>query len=198
MIRDLFPTPVGFYSLDREISQEETDFITKQVSVANTGNSRSLDTFVLSNPELSDIKAFAESCLQEYFDAVYCPKDAVKPYITQSWLNYTDKGEYHHKHNHPNSFISGVFYISVDEELDNIHFFNPAHKHIVLPPKEWNHYNSNSWWYGVKSLDLILFPSELTHMVVATESAKTRLSLAFNTYLKGSLGSIDDLTKLDL
>ena len=33
-------------------------------------------------------------------------------YITQSWVNVATKGENHHSHRHPNSMLSGVYYIS--------------------------------------------------------------------------------------
>ncbi len=48
----------------------------------------------------------------------------ITPYITQSWLNYTETNQYHHKHQHPNSLVSGVFYINCDDKFDKIKFFN--------------------------------------------------------------------------
>lgn len=198
MIKELFPTPIGFYSLDRGINQAEEKFVAEQFFVSNSGNSRSVNTQILDSTEMVDLKEFIESCINDYFESVYCPINDVKPYITQSWLNLAKEGDFHQNHSHPNSFISGVLYISAEEDVDKISFINSNYRQITIPPKEWNQYNSNTWWYSVKACDLILFPSSLVHMVTAKEGANTRISLAFNTFLKGSLGSIDDLTKLDL
>jgi uncharacterized protein (TIGR02466 family) len=119
-------------------------------------------------------------------------------YITQSWANYTEQGQFHHKHAHPNSFISGVFYVQSDNAKDRIYFYKDGYSQLKVPPKEWNLYNSDSWWFEAITGRLVLFPSSLTHMVVAVESEKTRVSLSFNTFLKGYVGSEDELTGLRL
>ena len=46
----------------------------------------------------------------------------IEIYITISWINYTETNQYHHAHSHPNSVISGVYYIETDES-DTITFF---------------------------------------------------------------------------
>jgi len=43
-----------------------------------------------------------------------------------------------------------------------------------------------------------LFPSGLTHMVETKEDDNTRISIAFNTFLKGYIGSDESLTGLNL
>ena len=53
-----------------------------------------------------------------------CPKEELDFYITQSWINITKPDEFHHEHFHTNSIISGVFYISTEED-DAITFSNP-------------------------------------------------------------------------
>jgi hypothetical protein len=90
--------------------------------------------------------------VKEYFDKIICPLNKVKPYITQSWLNYTKRNQYHHKHQHPNSLVSGVFYINADEKLDKIKFFKEHnYSTITLPTNNYNLFNSTSWWFTVKN-----------------------------------------------
>jgi ectoine hydroxylase-related dioxygenase (phytanoyl-CoA dioxygenase family) len=50
----------------------------------------------------------------------------------------------------------------------------------------------------LNSGELILFPSNLTHSVPENKADLPRISLAFNTFAKNSLGSIDSLTYLPL
>ena len=68
---------------------------------------------------------------------------------------------------------------------------------IKLTTDNYNLYNSDSWWLEVEENSLILFPSSLTH---AVEKIKTdlRVSLSFNTFLKGNFGDSEDMTGLKL
>ena len=127
------------------------------------------------------------------------PQDNVKLEITQAWVNYTKNGQYHHKHAHPNSIISGVFYIQAAKDVDRIYFFNSEiYKQIKIIPKEVHVYNSESWWLPAPNGTLLLFPSSLTHMVSRTTGEDTRISLSFNTFYKGKLGSDEMLTSLTI
>lgn len=192
-IENLFPTPVAFWNLT--LTEDERDYIRKLEQRPNQGNTTSKDNYLLD--KLPRIKGFVNHCLDEYMTAVHAPKFDVKPYITQSWANYTKPGQYHHKHAHPNSFISGCVYIAA--KGDKIFFYRDGYQQIKLPTENWNHYNSESWWFEVNEGDVILFPSSLTHMVEQMgEGTEERISIAFNTFLKGQIGSPDELTELQL
>ena len=58
-------------------------------------------------------------------------------------------------------------------------------------------YNSDSWWLEVEENSLILFPSSLTHAVEKIET-DLRVSLSFNTFLKGNFGDSENMTGLRL
>ena len=64
--------------------------------------------------------------------------------------------------------------------------------------KQWNVYNSNLWWFPVETGQLILFPSSLTHSVETKKGNNTRISLAFNTFVKGTIGNNTELTEIVL
>jgi len=198
MIHNLFPIPIGIYELQRKINEDEINFVLKQDKRKNDDNKSSVDTYILKNLELKVICDFIEDSVQKYFLDVYCPPEKTKIKITQSWLNYTKKGEFHHKHSHPNSFISGVFYFQSDETLDKIYFYNDKYNQFNLYPKKWNNWNSKSWWFESKQGNLILFPSSLSHSVLPVESEKERISLSFNTFLYGEIGNEYELTSLKI
>ena len=198
VINNLFPTAVGFSKLGRDLTVSELEFIIGQVRYPNEGNTTSKNRKLLKSVELTEIREFIEDAMLEYFKSVHAPKFDVTPYITQSWSNYTEPGQYHHKHAHPNSIISGVFYPQADRESDRIYFYKDGYERIKLPAAEYNPHNSESWWFEVGAGDLILFPSHLTHMVQTKEDDNTRISLAFNTFLKGYIGSDESLTGLHL
>jgi uncharacterized protein (TIGR02466 family) len=199
-INGIFPTPIYISKLDRELTPLELKFVNKSKKdfYKNEGNITTNNNYILNEKPFANIKKELDLRVQDYFDKVISPANNITPYITQSWLNYTETNQYHHKHAHPNSLVSGVFYINCHEEHDKIKFFNDNYKTIKLEIKDWNLYNSESWWFSVKTGDIILFPSSLTHMVETKEGTNTRISLAFNVFIKGTLGNNKNLTELIL
>lgn len=198
-IQGLFAVPVGQYNLDNELTTHERDFILEQSRRPNMGNTSSQDNYILNNSIMSRLHKELEAMANDFFTTIFQPRTDCSLYITQSWANYTDTNQYHHKHNHPNSIVSGVFYVDVDQAQDRIKFFREdSQKTYKVYTDNFNLYNSESWWFEVGNNQLFLFPSTLSHMVENTTSKTTRVSLAFNTWLQGTVGDYNELTELKL
>jgi uncharacterized protein (TIGR02466 family) len=200
-INGIFPTPIYISKLNRELTKKELSFVDKSKldHYKNDGNITSNDNYILNQKVFGSLKEDLYLRVQDYFKKVLSYTDAVTPYITQSWLNYTETNQYHHKHEHPNSLVSGVFYVNCHEKFDKIKFFKKDSYQTIKPEiKNWNLYNSETWWFPVKTGDIILFPSSLTHMVETKEGDNTRISLAFNVFIKGTIGNNKNLTELIL
>lgn len=194
----LFPTPVSSFTLGRDLTGEESEFLLKQEQKLNQGNTTSANRKLLEDPKLAALRGFIDESLNAYFKAIYSPKQNVKLRITQSWSNYTKPGQYHHKHAHPNSLISGVFYVKANKDTDRIYFYRDGYQQIKLPVDQWNLFNSESWWLPVGTGELLLFPSHFTHMVEAVKGDDIRVSMSFNTFPVGHVGDDDALTGLEL
>jgi len=199
-IHHLFPEPIYFSKLERAVTKEELKTIDsyEAKSYNNTGNITSLNHYVLEKKGLNNLKKDLYKRVVDYFDKVVCPSNSIIPYITQSWLNYTETSQFHHRHTHSNSYISGVFYINADEEIDKVMFFKEAYEAVKLEVTTYNMFNSRSWWYAVKTGDILLFPSFLQHGVENKKGNNKRISLGFNVFLKGRIGSLPNLTALTL
>jgi uncharacterized protein (TIGR02466 family) len=195
-LHPLFPTPVAFFTMPRDYTNAEINFIKNLSQRSNMGNTSSENNYVLASPELANIADFVNESVREYLAQIYAPMRDVNLRVTQSWCNYTTPGQFHHKHEHPNSFVSGVLYIQSDPKLDRIYFYRSGYQQLKLPTETFNPYNSESWWFEAVPGQLILFPSHLTHMVETTRSADTRISLSFNTFPVGQVGSNQELTEL--
>ena len=197
-INGIFPTPIYISKLERKLTPLELKFVDKNKKdfYKNEGNITTNNNYILNEKTFANIKKELDLKVKDYFDKIISPANKITPYITQSWLNYTETNQYHHKHAHPNSLVSGVFYINCHEEHDKIKFFNDNYKTIKLEVKDWNIWNSESWWFSVKTGDVILFPSSLTHMVETKQGDNTRISLAFNVFIKGTVGNNKNLTEL--
>ena len=202
---ELFPTPVLKFNIGRNFTKEEIEFVVeKEKEVTQPpfalfiGNNTTVNKKILEHPSMIHLKSIAEGCLQEWCKEVYNPLhgDKFKLKITQSWLNYTKPGEYHHTHEHPNSFVSGVLYIHADTKEDKIKFHKAGYQQITIETAEFDILNSKSWWFGVETGKIVLFPSCLTHNVEQVTAGTVRISLAFNTFLKGTIGDNKTLTEL--
>ena len=196
-MHNLFPTPVGMIDLDRSLSKKELSFILKQDKRPNMGNKTSINYTLLKSAPLTSLRSWLEDQVQEFFKITVNPKQDVSLKITQSWANYSEPGQFHHKHEHPNSFISGIFYVQTNLS-DKVYFFNDKYQQIKFTPENWNIWNSESWWYEAVAGRLILFPSSLTHMVPLVEGDQTRISISFNTFPVGIIGEEMNLTELKL
>ena len=69
---------------------------------------------------------------------------------------------------------------------------------IGIPVKEYNIWNSETWWFPLQTGQLLMFPSSTVHQVDTKKGLNTRTSLAFNTFYKGKLGTNNKLTELIL
>jgi putative 2-oxoglutarate-Fe(II)-dependent oxygenase superfamily protein len=105
--------------------------------------------------------------------------------IKEMWVNVLETGGRQALHNHANSFVSGVVYLTESDRSANTLFvkspggndfvFNNTNTRARLGP-----YNADKWAPPDPSPgDLVLFPSYLLHEV-RTNRGGRRISLAFN------------------
>ncbi len=198
----LFPQVVIASCIDREFSIEELEFVEQCAKDVrrNTYNLQSSNSSVLSAPEMASIREFIEHNLKLYVKNIIMPANAIDLYITQSWLNYTPPTGAHHKHFHANSIVSGVFYINVLAGEDKIKFHKDSLPQIKINTYAPTLYNSEMCDIDVESGTLLLFNSLLQHSVdpVSSERTDMRISLSFNTFVRGVVGEEYELTMLEL
>ena len=196
-IQALFPVPIGFHIYDR-LTPEEIAYIRGMGEGVrdNEGNFTSENTYLLNSPIMSSFSNYITEITNQYFNEIAQPEDEdLKLVISQSWVNFTKPGGHHHQHTHPNSYISGVFYLDVEDEVDEIIFHEASRsRSFSVPTQNWNLFNSQIWRYKVKKNLLILFPSYLSHSVPTTTTSSIRTSISYNTFFKGNLGNVNSLT----
>ena len=200
IIHQLFPEPVYFSRLERALTKKELETVKKYKKKVykNHGNLISFDKYVLENKAFKNLKADLNKKIIEYFNEIVCTSNSIIPYITQSWINYTEVNQFHHQHSHANSYVSGVFYIAADKEVDTIKFDKRCSPEIVLDVLKYNIFNSKGWRRPIQTGDVLLFPSSLLHGVEPKKGMNTRISLSFNVFVKGTLGNSKGSTELVL
>lgn len=195
----LFPKTVLSVDLSRELTDDELAAIKEvgEEKYQNAGNKTSLNRNVLDLPSFSFLREEITNAFNEYMRNILMIGEETQFKLTQSWLNYTTKSEFHHVHKHPNSYLSAVVYLESDDD-DKIYFEKDEYQQIRLYPKEYNQYNSESWWLPTPKGKIYVFPSSITHRVEARENDGLRVSLAANMFPVGYIGDNTALTELIL
>ena len=110
-IYPLFPTVVYKDRMEREFTDSEIEHTEALLTDLrqNVLNRSTQDSQVLKNPAYAGLNDFIMKTAESYCYDVMQYDKCMKLRITQSWLNLSLKGQGHHLHHHPNSFISVVF-----------------------------------------------------------------------------------------
>jgi len=193
----VFPTPVQIYKYEDSI-EKELKYIegVEWISQKTNGNFKTKDSYLTKHESLKNITSFFKECINDFTKTIYQSEQRLV--ITQLWGNRNPKGSKHHDHVHPNSIVSGVFYLRQDLKLPPIQFSKANQHAMKLDPKQYNVYNSETFLLPCTAGELILFPSNLKHSVPVNQGDEERISLSFNTFSIDVLGSAEHLTHLDL
>jgi uncharacterized protein (TIGR02466 family) len=197
----LFPTTVLAVDMQNKITDEQMDLIklVGEEIVPNEGNFSSINNYMLHDPRLSFLKQEFDNAINYYIREILLIKEETQFKITQSWLNITPSDHRHHKHSHPNSWLSAVLYLQSDEN-DQVTFDKDSYQQFKFYPKEYNVYNAEAWNLPVPAGRFYIFPSSLKHLVNVRsgEHKKDRISLACNTWPTGYMGDKWHLSELEL
>ena len=102
--------------------------------------------------------------------------------VTACWATVLARGAAHKMHQHPNNFLSGVYYVRTRPGADTINFHDPRNQTgIIRPPVvELTAENTDQIVVRVKDGTMLVFPSYLQHSVDASASEDERISISFN------------------
>jgi uncharacterized protein (TIGR02466 family) len=102
--------------------------------------------------------------------------------LTGCWANVNAPGTGHRLHSHRNNYLSGAYYVQVQEGADSINFYDPKPQAGVMRPatSQPTEYNTEVAMVRVAAGSLILFPAWLQHAVDVNRSRSARISMSFN------------------
>jgi len=199
-ILPLFIEPYFKTNIGHAIGKKQIDFLKSLKMIQNQTNLISENLSIFEEPELKSLKKAVQDALDIYAEEVMGISN--KLYVTQSWslINHTNVGM--HGHTHSNSIISGSLYFH-DMPTPTAGMIFERHKtyqRLELYPEQGkaNLYNTTKNIVVPQKNDLLLFGSDLLHLVQPNVSMQPRHSVAFNTFVKGDLGSHRDVSALSL
>ena len=188
----LFPSTIWKYKIPADkLDEVNTKLLTSIAALKTHPRAKFSKNKWYTPNNLQELPEFAEIC--EYIlDASHAVlKDiSVKNYksaiITGCWGNISSPGATHHKHSHPNNYLSGVYYLKSEKGSDSITFHDPRPQTGLIRPEVTvsNHETSETARLLVETGDIVLFPHWLNHSVVANTSNEDRISIAFNIMFK--------------
>lgn len=102
--------------------------------------------------------------------------------VTDAWINIAKPGNYQEYHLHPNSHFSLAYYLQSSENCGNIIFRSPEANTDMYPlaVDENNGLNYKTCSYVPQNNRLIIFRSNLLHMVEKNMSDADRISISMN------------------
>jgi uncharacterized protein (TIGR02466 family) len=197
----LFIEPFFRANIAGSITPSQIAYIQGLKMVRNMENLISENLYIFEEPELKSIKDAVQEVLDIYARDVMCIPQ--KLYVTQSWSLVCPPNVGMHGHSHSNSVLSGsLYYCELPTPPGSMLFTrHTEYQQLDLSPPDptrRNIYNSPVNRMTPKPNDVLLFSSRLTHMVEQNVSQQQRYSIAFNTYVKGTLGNYRAVTELKL
>jgi len=190
--------PTQFMSLELPGHDAANPVLADLVLMANTERddmtARYLDgnLFEWDHPAMQWLRQCCDRAIMDY--AREQGIDYEMSWSVQAWPNVNMKGDYHNLHNHPHSWLSGTYYVSMPDQAaaetfrsdlnpGAISFYDPRPQanmnairndgqvdpeHRVVP----------------RAGDLFLWPSFLHHFVHPNMVDAPRISISFNVVLK--------------
>jgi uncharacterized protein (TIGR02466 family) len=188
--KDWFPTPIWHFILDD--CQQLNDKLLAEVKAEqqrdSKGEKRSNILGWHSTHDLHQRESFAEfaNIIGENTVAVAndlhwdLPKISLK--IESCWAIVNGKLASNSVHNHPNSVLSGVYYLQAPANSGVISFYDPrpAAQVLVPPITEYGVVTLPKISYQPQAGTMLLFPSWLVHGVEMNMTPDLRVSLSFN------------------
>jgi uncharacterized protein (TIGR02466 family) len=201
----LFPTPVAIFDKGDFFKNEHPELINANYLNHLDGGLLTEDKFILDQ-HTPNLKTWILNCIQQYALESLAISDELG--ITQSWcIKHTTSSQTLFSHMHPNSIISGAYYVHAPEGSEPLRIHKPKQSGgTVVNWDQPEHVTYNKPWtwswmnFKAQTGRLILFPSYMYHSVEGfnhNNNNNGRCVLSFNSWFKGPFGKSDQLYKLN-
>jgi uncharacterized protein (TIGR02466 family) len=199
-VKPLFAEPYFVTNIADAISDKQIAFIQSVTMQQNQMNHISDELYLFNRPELKSVKKAVHEALGTYAREVMGVEHALD--VTQSWALMNPPGVGMHAHTHSNSIVSGsLYYAPMPDPPGNMVFERAnGYQQIDMRVREGaqNVYNTPKNAVVPNQGDLVLFSSSIMHFVEANQSSENRYSIAFNSFVRGTIGSLRDVSELKI
>lgn len=184
-IQELFPTPLWVVDLppadavafNAKLKAEIEAIIAPRPKVPSGSNWQTPQD-LHTRPAFADFTLLVEKVARSV--AQYLQVEKFPLMITGCWANINPPGSYHPTHNHPNNYLSGVYYVAVPATGSHLLFQDPRPGLILPPTAKLGRLTANASVAQTQPGRMVIFPSWLRHHVPSNEGTTERISIAFN------------------
>lgn len=191
-----FPTLV--YRTNLDSYRDKNEYLEKKAyslksvkpKVATEWNCDTYNTLNLYNPfndndtVVKDLISLCRDMVYDFSKEFGVSKSIEELVCTDFWFNIAEPENYQECHQHPNSHFSLVYYVTVNPGCGNIIFKSPNAFSDMFPlsinSKNLNKNSYPSCYYTPEESLLLIFRSNLVHMVEKNLSGKDRISISMN------------------
>ena len=199
MIEEWFATPIFFTDLknytnkNKVLAKRAYDLRNIDESVKTEWYCDTFNTlnknFLLGNDDDTVIISFIEevgSYVYKFAECFGVNNKKFQLVCKDFWFNISEPGDYQEFHQHPNNHCSAVYYVKTQENCGNIVFKNPESigDMYQIPNEVDTRLSFKTAKYEPKDSRLLIFKSNLMHMVEKNKSNSDRISIALNFYLE--------------
>lgn len=184
---NILPTKIAVFDCEQSVLNKYLDNINKinwqDKNLFKEITDNSAGWIELDREDNKELCSWIEKCIDILRINFQFPFEKIS--LTNIWLNKQTTNTFHNTHTHPNSFLSGVLYLTSDDG-----------ETVFIRKDEWK----NNIFFYPSSADqlsyirplagkLIIFPSSLKHLVTINSSVSNRYTIAFNAFPEGNIGS---------
>lgn len=135
----------------------------------------------IASPTFGELESEIKKHLQKYLKKLELNTTAKTLNMNTCWANIMPSGAFHTSHNHPQSLISGTYYVQMPPKASALKFEDPRYPLFMSrSPLKSNAKNQLHHSLLADPGDLILFESWLRHEVPLNSTKTPRVSVSFN------------------
>ena len=184
-VQELFPTPLWVADLaaadavafNARLKTEIENIISPRPTVPSGSNWQTPQD-LHTRPAFADFTRLVEIIAGSV--AQYLEVERFPTMITGCWANINPPGSYHPTHNHPNNYLSGVYYVAVPEGGPALVFQDPRPVLIMPWTGKLSRVTANACVAQPQPGRMVIFPSWLRHHVPSNQGTTERISISFN------------------
>ena len=195
----VLPECIYLFNCNEELTSNTLDLLKKEeFTDTSLVNYKTVNVNLNKDLKYEKLYKWFDECILKVHNSYSF--DCEKVSITQSWGCRYISGGHQHFHNHPNSLMSGVFFLT-DSDTPTIFIKDTMWKDercIRVSTRETDTKYRIYHVHPPKSGQLILFPSGMNHLVPKHEKIEDRYTISFNTFPSGKCGKEEDLMGVNI
>ncbi len=143
----------------------------------------SLDDLPKRDPEFSTLKQVLDKHAMAFARELHLDLSGGKLKLDSIWVNVLEPGGVHTSHIHPQSVLSGTYYVDVPAGASALKLEDPRHPMMMAAPgrlADAPEAERSFVYVAPKSGDVLMWESFVRHEVPMNTAKKSRVSVSFN------------------